>query len=118
MTYSPAYPMLQRAKEMLDAARDSPVAQRLSASGFDIDMSDTEQANALALHVLHQVQILDATTRILAGALQSLQRKMECSESLFVDDVDCGELSQSPTLREATPGSRAADGSCPPLHRG
>ena len=75
---------LQRAKEMLDAARDSPMALRLSASGFDIDMGDTGQANALAMHVLHQLQILDATTRMLAGALQSLQSRIELSESLFV----------------------------------
>jgi len=56
MTYSPA-------KAMLAAARDSPTAQRLSASGFDIDMGDTDQDNALAMHVLHQLQILDANTR-------------------------------------------------------
>ena len=84
MAYSPTAPTLQRAKEMLDAAQDSPMAQRLSASGFDIDMGDTEQANALAMHVLHQLQILDATTRMLAGALQSLQSRIERSESLFV----------------------------------
>ena len=84
MTYSPAKPTVQRVKAMLDAARDSPAAQRLSASGFDIDMGDTDQANALAMHVLHQLQILDATTRMLAGALQSLQSRIERSESLFV----------------------------------
>jgi hypothetical protein len=69
---------------MLDAARNSPVGRRLSESGFEIDMGDTEQANALAMHVLHQLQVLDATTRMLAGLVQTLQSQIERSESLFL----------------------------------
>jgi hypothetical protein len=84
MSYSPSEPTLQRAKELLDAARDSPMGQRLSESGFDIDMSDAEQANALAMHVLHQLQVLDATTRMLASTVQALQSRIEGSETLFL----------------------------------
>ena len=84
MTYSPSEPTLQRAKEMLDALRTSPMAQHLSESGFDIDMGDTEQAKALAMHVLHQIQVLEATTRMLAGTVQTLQSQIGRSEQLFM----------------------------------
>lgn len=84
MTYSPSEPTLQRAKEMLDAARQSPMGRRLSESGFNLDMEDPEEANALAMHVLHQLQVLDATTRMLAGAVQTLQTRMSRSEALFL----------------------------------
>ena len=60
------------------------MAQRLAQSGFDIDMADTEQANALAMHVLHQLQVLEATTRMLASVVQNLQSQTEGSESLFL----------------------------------
>jgi len=69
---------------MLEALGTSPMAQRLSESGFDIDMSDPEQANALAMHVLHQLQVLEATTRMLAGMVQTLQSQIERSEPLFL----------------------------------
>ena len=69
---------------MLDALGNSPMAQRLSASGFDIDMSDTEQATALAMHFLHQLQVLEATTRMLTSTVQTLQSQVERSESLFL----------------------------------
>jgi hypothetical protein len=69
---------------MLDAVQNSPIARRLSESGFDIDMADPEQANALAQHILHQLQVLDATTRMLAGLVQSLQSQIERSEPLFL----------------------------------
>ena len=84
MSYSPSEPTLQRAKEMLDALGSSPMAQRLSESGFDIDMGDTDQANAVAMHVLHQLQVLEATTRMLAGMVQTLQSQVARSESLFL----------------------------------
>jgi hypothetical protein len=84
MSYSPAGSTLQRAKEMLDAVQNSPMARRLSESGFDIDMGDTEQANALAQHIVHQIQVLDATTRMLAGLVQTLQSETERSEPLFL----------------------------------
>ena len=84
MSYSPAEPTLQRAKEMLDDLHRSPMAQRLSESGFDIDMGDADQADALAMHVLHQLQVLEATTRMLAGTVQSLQSQIERSEPLFL----------------------------------
>jgi hypothetical protein len=84
MSYSPAGSTLQRAKEMLDAVQNSPMARRLSESGFDIDMGDAEQANALAQHVVHQLQVLDATTRMLAGLVQTLQSQIERSEPLFL----------------------------------
>jgi len=84
MTYSRPEPTLLRAKEMLADLRISPMAQRLAESGFDIDMADTEQANALAMHVLHQLQVLEATTRMLAGVVQTLQSQTERSESLFL----------------------------------
>ncbi len=84
MSYSPSEPTLQRAKEMLEALGASPMGQRLSESGFDIDMSDPEQANALAMHVLHQLQVLEATTRMLAGMVQTLQSQIERSEPLFL----------------------------------
>jgi hypothetical protein len=69
---------------MLEAARNSPMGLRLSASGYDIDMGDPEQANALAMHVLHQLQVLDATTRMLAGLVQTIQAQIDRSEQLFV----------------------------------
>jgi hypothetical protein len=69
---------------MLDALRKSPTALRLSASGFDIDMGDTDQANAVVLHILYQLQVLDDTTRMLAGLVQRLQSEIEGSERLFV----------------------------------
>jgi hypothetical protein len=47
-------------------------------------MSDAEQANALAMHVLHQLQVLDATTRMLASTVQALQSRIERSETLFL----------------------------------
>lgn len=84
MSYSPSEPTLQRAKEMLEDLRLSPVAQRLSESGFDVDMGDTDQADALAMHVLHQLQVLEATTRMLAGVVQTLQSHIERSEPLFL----------------------------------
>jgi len=84
MTYSRPEPTLQRAKEMLDDLRGSPMALRLAESGFDVDMADTEQADALAMHVLHQLQVLEATTRMLAGVVQTLQSQAERPESLFL----------------------------------
>jgi hypothetical protein len=69
---------------MLDSVGKSPMAHRLSESGFDIDMADPEQANALAMHVLHQLQVLDATTRMLASAVQTLQSRIERSDALFL----------------------------------
>ena len=84
MSYSPSEPTLQRAKEMLDTLASSPMAQRLSESGFDINMGDPDQADAVAMHVLHQLQVLEATTRMLAGMVQTLQSQMARSESLFL----------------------------------
>jgi len=69
---------------MLDALGRTPTALHLSSSGFDIDMGDPEQANALVLHILHQLQVLDATTRMLAGLVQRLESEIEGSEQLFV----------------------------------
>ena len=69
---------------MLDALRSSPTARRLSESGFDIDMDDTEQVNAVVMHILYQLQVLDATTRMLAGLVRTLQSEIERSEQLFV----------------------------------
>jgi len=38
----------------------------------------------LAMHVLHQLQVLEATTRMLAGMVQTLQSQIERSEPLFL----------------------------------
>ncbi len=84
MSYSPSEPTLQRAKEMLEDLHRSPMAQRLSESGFDVDMGEPDQANAVAMHVLHQLQVLEATTRMLAGVVQSLQSQIGRSEPLFL----------------------------------
>ncbi len=84
MTYSPGESTSQRVKYMLDGLRSTPTALRLSETGFDIDMGDTEQANVVAMHVLHQLQVLDATTRMLASTVQVLQSQFERSEQLFV----------------------------------
>jgi hypothetical protein len=69
---------------MLDDARNSPMGRQLAESGFDVDMGDTEQANAIAMHVLHQLQVLDAATRMLATSVRVLQSWIDRSESLFV----------------------------------
>ena len=74
----------ERVQAMLDEARNSPMGRRLAGSGFDVDMSDAEQANAVAMHVLHQLQVLDAATRMLARRVRTLQSEAEHSESLFV----------------------------------
>jgi hypothetical protein len=77
-------PTVQVVKEMLDSAQHSPMGEHLAASGFDIDMSDPDQAQAVAMHVLHQIQVLDAITRILAGKVQAFEAQLTRSESLFV----------------------------------
>ena len=69
---------------MLDDARNSPMGRRLAESGFDVDMSDSDQANAIAMHVLHQLQVLDAATRMLAESVRTLQSQVQQSESLFL----------------------------------
>lgn len=84
MTYSPSEPIPQRVRQMLDAVRSTPTVLSLAASGFDIDMSDTDQATAVVLHILYQLQVLDATTRMLAGLVQRLKLEIEGSEQLFV----------------------------------
>jgi hypothetical protein len=74
----------ERVLDMLDAARNSPTGRRLAESGFDVDMADPEQADAIAMHVLHQLQVLDAAMRLLASRVRDLQTRIDRSESLFV----------------------------------
>ena len=81
---APTLNTTERVRAMLDDARNSPMRLRLAESGFDVDMSDSEQANAIAMHVLHQLQLLDAATRLLTTRVAYLQSMVERSESLFV----------------------------------
>ena len=74
----------QRVRDMLAAARDSPMGRQLAASGFEVDMNDAEQANALALHVLHQIQVMGAATRLLAERVEVLESQAITRERLFL----------------------------------
>ena len=69
---------------MLEAARNTPMGRYLSESGFDIDMGDPEEADRLAMYVLHQLQVMESATRLLAGSVEVLESRIERSESLFV----------------------------------
>jgi len=84
MTDSLSVPTVQKVRDMLEAARNSPMGRHLSESGFDVDMSDPEQANRLAMYVLHQLQVMDSATRMLAVRVETLESSIERSDSLFV----------------------------------
>jgi len=84
MTDSLSVPTVQKVRDMLEAARNSPMGRYLSESGFDIDMNDPDQANRLAMYVLHQLQVMDSATRMLAVRVEALEATIERSDALFV----------------------------------